>query len=160
MSGLGSLDRAVLKATQAGLPLTPRPWHDVAAALGEPADAVMACMNDLLARGIVRRIGAVPNHYAVGFRANAMSVWDVPDDQVDRIGAAVGALEAVSHCYRRPRHPPVWPYNLFAMLHGRDQAEVEDKARTIADQIGARDGSWTLLFSTRILKKTGPRLTG
>ena len=78
-------------------------------------------------RGVVRRIGAVPNHYALGWTANGMSVWDVDDDRVTALGPQVGALDFVSHCYRRPRHLPLWPYNLFAMVHGRGRDEVADK---------------------------------
>ena len=95
----------------------------------------MRRMRRMLEAGIIRRIGAVPNHYALGYRANGMSVWDVPDEDVSSIGHRVGALDFVSHAYHRPRHLPMWPYNLFAMVHGRTKAEVEDKVATIADLI-------------------------
>jgi DNA-binding Lrp family transcriptional regulator len=77
-----------------------------------------------------------------------------------RTGEKIGALDFVSHCYHRPRHLPVWPYNLFAMVHGRDRDEVEAKVRTIADLLGTADRGHTVLYSTRILKKTGLRLGG
>jgi DNA-binding Lrp family transcriptional regulator len=83
----------------------------------------LTAMQDL---GIIRRIAIAPNHYALGMTANGMSVWDVEDAQAETLGAQVGALDFVSHCYLRPR-APVWPYNLFAMLHGTQRAEVEDK---------------------------------
>ena len=89
----------------------------------------MRRLRRMLDSGAIRRIGAVPNHYALGFRANGMSVWDVDDDRVDELGARVGALRFVSHCYRRPRVPPVWRYNLFAMVHGRDREEAAEKSR-------------------------------
>ncbi|MCP2936516.1 hypothetical protein NK983_27925, partial [Salmonella enterica subsp. enterica serovar Typhimurium] len=88
------------------------------------------------------------------------SVWDVEDSRVDALGARVGALPCVSHCYRRPRHLPDWPYNLFAMLHGRDRADVEAQAQEIAALLGEACRSHDILYSTAILKKTGMRLAG
>jgi len=107
---------------------------------------------------VIRRIGVVPNHYALGYRANGMSVWDVPDELVDDFGARIGAIDFVSHCYRRPRHLPLWPYNLFAMVHGKSRDEVESKVAEIAALLGARARAHEILYSTRILKKTGMRL--
>ena len=127
---------------------------------GLAPEEVMARVEWLLAEGAIRRIGAVPNHYALGYRANGMSVWDVPDEDISAIGRQVGALDFVSHAYHRPRHLPMWPYNLFAMVHGRTKAEVEDKVATIADLIGSADRGHSILYSTRILKKTGLRIVG
>ena len=80
--GLDAVDRAIIQATQAGLPLTERPYHAIAERLAMNPDEVMARMQHMLERGVIRRIGAVPNHYALGYRANGMSVWDVPDAKV------------------------------------------------------------------------------
>ena len=115
-------------------------------------------MKALLARSIVRRIGAVPNHYALGYRANGMSVWDVVDDKVGELGRRVGALEFVTHCYRRPRSLPAWPYNLFAMVHGRSRDEVEAKVAEIAALLGPALRAREVLYSTAMLKKTGLRI--
>jgi len=151
-------DRRLIKATQAGLPLCRRPYHALAEELGmEPAD-VQARLARMLAAGVIRRIGVVPNHYRLGYRANGMSVWDVPDDAVSGAGSRIGALDFVSHSYRRPRHPPEWPYNLYAMVHGRDRDEVEKKVATIAGLLGPCDRGHKVLYSTHILKKTGLRL--
>ncbi|MEN8261083.1 MAG: AsnC family transcriptional regulator, partial [Pseudomonadota bacterium] len=122
-------DRRIIQATQAGLPLTPRPYHALAEQLGLPADDVMARMQAMQEKGIIRRIGAVPNHYKLGYRYNGMSVWDVPDGRADELGEKIGKLDFVSHCYRRPRHPPDWPYNLFAMVHGKTPGVVEAEIR-------------------------------
>ena len=157
---LDDLDRRIIAATQTGLPLTPRPYHALAETLGVPAQEVMDRLRGMQARGVVRRIGAVPNHYALGWSANGMSVWDVADSRVADLGLQVGALDFVSHCYRRPRHLPLWPYNLFAMVHGRSRDEVSALVAGIADLIGAAARSHDVLYSTRILKKTGLRLTG
>lgn len=160
MAKLDETDRRIVVATQSGLPLDSRPYHVVAAEVGISPEEVMARMQRMLEDGIIRRIGAVPNHYALGFKSNGMSVWDVPDERVDELGAQVGELDFVSHCYRRPRYLPEWPYNLFAMVHGRDRAEVEDQVRRIADLLGNACRSHEILYSTRILKKTGLRLGG
>jgi len=157
---LDTIDRQIIVATQSGLPRVARPYHAIAAQLGVAAEEVMRRMRRMLEIGIIRRIGAVPNHYALGYRANGMSVWDVPDERVRELGEKIGALDSVSHCYHRPRHLPAWPYNLFAMVHGRDRDEVEAKVRTIADLLGTADRGHTVLYSTRILKKTGLRLGG
>jgi DNA-binding Lrp family transcriptional regulator len=151
-------DRRIIRATQAGLALVPRPYHDVAERLGLPPEEVMARMRTMLERGVIRRIGAVPNHYRLGYRANGMTVWDVPDERIDELGALVGGLESVSHCYHRPRHPPDWPYNLFAMVHGRSRDDVEREVRRIAAVLGEHDRGHAILYSTRILKKTGLRI--
>ena len=155
---LTEFDRELIAATQGGLPLVNRPYEAVGAVLGVSGDAVRQRLAEMLDEGLVRRIGAVPNHYRLGFTANGMSVWDVDDAAVDRLGAMVGALPGVSHCYRRPRHLPDWPYNLFAMLHGRSREEVEQEAAAIADLLGPACRAHDILYSTAILKKTGLRL--
>ena len=153
------IDRAIIRATQAGLPLVPFPYHQVAAEVGTSPEAVIRRMRRMLEAGIIRRIGAVPNHYALGLVANAMTVWDVDDEAIGELGQRVGALEFVSHCYHRPRRLPEWPYNLFAMVHGRHRAEIDDKARSIASLLGNACRRSDILLSKRILKKTGLRLS-
>jgi len=160
MSAIDELDRRIIQATQEGLPLVPRPYHQVAEQLGVAAQEVMERFARMLENGVIRRIGAVPNHYALGYQANGMTVWDVPDERIDELGAQVGALDFVSHCYQRPRCLPEWPYNFFAMVHGRDHAEVEQKTRRIAALLGDADRGHEILYSTRILKKTGLRIGG
>lgn len=158
-SVLDATDRHLILETQGGLPLVPRPYHALAERLGIAPEEVMARLRRMQERGIIRRIGAVPNHYALGYTANGMTVWDVPDEQVRALGRRIGALEFVSHCYHRPRVPPEWPYNLFAMVHGRTRAEVEAKVAEIARLLGEADRGHAVLYSTRILKKTGLRIT-
>jgi DNA-binding Lrp family transcriptional regulator len=117
-------------------------------------------MEAMLRSGAIRRIGLVPNHYKLGFRGNGMTVWSVPNDRLDRVGERLGALDCVSHCYARPRHPPDWPYNLFAMVHGRDRQEVLRRVEDISLLLDGQVQGHEVLFSTEILKKTGMRLTG
>ena len=157
---IDAMDRRLIQATQAGLQLVQRPYHQLASELGIPTEEVMHRLRRMLETGIIRRIGVVPNHYTLGYRANGMSVWDVPDEDISAIGRQVGALDFVSHAYHRPRHLPMWPYNLFAMVHGRTRGEVEDKVAAIADLIGSADRGHSILYSTRILKKTGLRIVG
>ncbi len=155
---LDELDRRIVVATQAGLPLVAEPYQQVARALGTTAEEVMQRMQRMLESGIIRRIGAVPNHYTLGFRGNGMTVWDVPDEKVVEYGEKIGALDFVSHAYHRPRFLPEWRYNLFAMVHGTDRDELQHKIDAIAELLGADNRAHEVLFSTRILKKTGLRL--
>lgn len=157
---LDDIDRQLIVATQGGLPLAARPYHALADQLGIPATEVQARLQALLDGGAIRRIGAVPNHYALGYRHNGMTVWDVDDARVDELGERVGALACVTHCYRRPRHLPDWPYNLFAMVHGHNRAEAEAGIAQIAALLGAACRAHEVLYSSRILKKTGLRIAG
>ena len=155
---MDEVDRALIVATQQGLPLVPQPY----AALGEQlcisSAEVRQRLAAMLQQGVIRRIGAVPNHYAIGYTANGMTVWDVDDAQVDALGELIGGLDFVTHCYRRPRHLPDWPYNLFAMVHGSSRDEVMPLVALIRQHLGAACRGSDVLFSTQILKKTGLRL--
>lgn len=155
---LDEIDRRLIVATQAGLPLVPKPWHALAGALGIDAAEVQARLGRMLSDGVIRRIAAVPNHYALGYRFNGMTVWDVDDASVDELGERVGAMPFVSHCYRRPRRLPHWPYNLFAMVHARSREDAIAQVECIAALLGAACRGHDVLFSSRILKKTGLRL--
>ncbi|OIR02046.1 hypothetical protein GALL_159040 [mine drainage metagenome] len=154
------IDRRIVLATQEGLPLVPEPYAEVARRVGIDEAELLRRLERMRADGRIRRIGAVPNHYALGYRFNGMTVWDVPDAQARALGRAVGALPFVSHCYLRPRHPPDWPYTLFAMVHGRDRDTALAHVEAIARLLGAADRGHQVLFSSRILKKTGLRLGG
>ena len=155
---LDDFDRQLIAATQGGLPLVPRPYDAVGDRLGVSGKQVRERLAQMLESGLIRRIGAVPNHYRLGFTANGMSVWDVDDALVDQLGERIGQLPGVSHCYRRPRRLPSWPYNLFAMLHGRTRAEVEQQAVQLRELLGTACRGHDILYSTAILKKTGLRL--
>ncbi len=155
---LDATDRLILAATQKGLPLVPHPFATVAKNIGLTEAVVLERFQALQKAGVVRRIAAAPNHYKLGLVANGMTVWDLDDEETERLGPKVGALDFVSHCYIRPRALPDWPYNLFAMVHGHDRAEVETKRAEIAALLGAACRASDILYSTRILKKTGLRL--
>ena len=152
------LDREIILVTQSGLPLVAEPYHQIADQLGVDVGLIKQRLKTMREDGRIRRIGAVPNHYKLDYTANGMSVWDVPDELIQTLGEAVGKMNFVSHCYHRPRFLPDWPYNLFAMVHGRDRDEVLKKVKQIASLLGENCQSHDILFSTRILKKTGVRI--
>lgn len=157
---IDATDRRILKATASGLPLTPNPFEEVGRWLLLPENEVIARIQKMQEDGIIRRVAVAPNHYALGMAANGMSVWDVSDPQAEELGAKIGILPYVSHCYLRPRSLPDWPYNLFAMLHGRNRDEVEAKRSEVAALLGEACRGSDILYSTRILKKSGMRLSG
>lgn len=156
---IDNIDRQIIIASQAGLPLTAKPYLELAKQIGITADELKKRMQAMLDSGVIRRIGAVPNHYKLGYKANGMTVWDVPDEKVRELGKKIGSLAFVSHCYHRPRHLPEWSYNLFAMVHAHNREEALSQVEMIADILGDYDRGHDVLFSTRILKKTGMRIT-
>jgi siroheme decarboxylase len=155
---MDEIDRQIILATQAGLPLVAEPYQAIAAQLALPIEELMARMQAMQENGVIRRIGAIPNHYKLGYRYNGMTVWNVPDERIDELGAKVGRLDFVSHCYHRPRHLPDWPYNLFAMVHSKTEQGVQLQVRAIAEVLGDVDLGHEVLYSKRILKKTGLRI--
>ncbi|MFK5604134.1 siroheme decarboxylase subunit beta [Haloferax volcanii] len=155
-------ERDLVMEIQGGLPITETPYADVAAAIGQEPSWVVETIKRFNLEGKVRRVGVIPNHYALGYSENGMTVWNVPDDLVMEVGPEIASLDFVTHCYRRPRHEGVWPYNFFAMTHGRSEAEsearIEQVREVMSDYWDVGDDDWDTLFSTRILKKTGIRL--
>ena len=154
---LDAIDRALIVATQGGLPLVARPYQLVGEQVGVSGEEVMARLQAMLDAGIIRRIGAVPNHYAIGWTANGMTVWDVADERVDELGGRVGSLDFVTHCYRRPRVLPDWPYNLFCMIHGRERGEVESIIADLRQRHGLETAAHEVLFSLTRFKQNGAR---
>lgn len=146
-------ERSFMAALQAGLPLVSRPF----AALGwSEADAI-ALLTRWTALGVIRRFGVVVRHHELGFMANAMVVWDVPDDVVSAIGRHIADSKRVSLCYRRPRALPDWSYNLFCMIHGKDRQDVEQRIAALVQTCGLQSYSHDILFSRRRFKQCGAR---
>ena len=152
------IDRKIISVTQSGLAIEKQPYEAVAQNIGITQDEVLQRLSRLLSCGIIRRIGAVPNHYKLGLTANGMTVWDVEDSKVTELGNIIGQLDFVSHSYQRPRHQPIWGYNMFAMVHGSNKDEVNEKVKQIKTLLGKDCKAHETLFSTAILKKTGLRL--
>ena len=154
---LDRCDRTLLNALQDGLPLVSRPYARVAEAVDLSEDEVLARLARLADEGVVRRFGVIVRHRELGYRANAMTVWDVPDDLTAEIGGRLAALDFVTLCYRRPRRLPDWPYNLFAMIHGRDRVAVEQLVDRATLEAGLAGRPRAILFSRRRFKQRGAR---
>jgi DNA-binding Lrp family transcriptional regulator len=148
-------DRLLLAALRHGLPAVPRPYEAIGRDCGMTESAVIARLETLLDSGVVRRLGLVVHHRALGYDANAMVVWDVPDDQVDTIGRRMADWPAVTLCYQRPRRLPRWPYNLFCMIHGRERARVSAEVERLAAALGLDPARHAVLFSRHCFKQRG-----
>ncbi len=140
---ISELERRLLMIVQEGVPLAPEPYREIAERLGTSEEQVLATIASLLERRVIKRLAAVPNHYALGVTHNGMSVWNERDE--------------ITHCYRRPRQPG-WPYNVFAMVHGMSREEVLRKIDAITREAGLEGCEHDVVFSTRILKKQGTRV--
>ena len=155
-------ERDLVVEIQGGLPVSATPYADVADSLGVDTEWVLKRIKRFDAEGKIRRVGVIPNHYALGYTENGMTVWDVPDELLDTVGPEVAGLEFVTHCYERPRHEGVWPYNFFAMTHGRSEAESDRRIQRVKavmeDHWDVGEDDWDSLFSSEILKKTGIRV--
>ncbi|MFC7232667.1 Lrp/AsnC family transcriptional regulator [Saliphagus sp. GCM10025308] len=157
---LSAFDAALLLAIQDGFPLSRTPYGDIADELAAdlerevPVEEVLGAVERLQDEGCIKRIGCIVNHVVTGFDANCMVVWDVPDDRLDEWGERAGSLPYVTLCYHRPRRPDLeWSYNLFTMIHGRDQAAVDAKIDELAGEY--LPVAHERLYSTETLKQTG-----
>lgn len=155
---LDDIDRKLINITQTGFAIEHAPYLKIANELGITQQEVLQRLDNMLTNGIIRRIGAVPNHYRLGVTANGMTVWQVDEAKITQLGNLVGQLDFVSHCYQRPQHLPMWRYNLFAMVHGANKNEVNAKVKQIEVILGKNCKAHDTLFSSAILKKTGLRL--
>lgn len=152
---LDPLDLRLVDALQDGLPLVSRPYAALGEPLGLTEPEVRSRIGALLANGIMGRLGVVVRHRELGYLANAMVVWDVPDPWVAEVGRLLGAQRGVNLCYRRPRRPPDWPYNLFSMIHGRDRPEVLVRLQVLIQECGLQEFDHRVLFSRRRFKQRG-----
>ena len=150
-------ERRILAALETGLALEPRPYAFLARSAGCSEAEAIGCVARWLDEGLVRRLGLIVRHHELGYGANAMAVWDVPDEQVDALGAAAARESCVTLCYRRQRALPAWPYSLFCMVHAKDRPE----ARAAIERLRAHcllDGySHEVLYSARRFKQRGAR---
>ena len=150
-------DRELIKIVQHGLPLVSRPYADIAERLATSEQDVIQRLQKLINNGAIKRYGVIVRHRELGYKANGMVVWNVPDDRVAELGNCIGRFACVPLSYRRPRRLPDWPYNLFTMVHGRNREEVELKVSEIVDACGLHDIDHCILFSTRRFKQRGAR---
>lgn len=148
------------QAIQDGLPLTPQPYQTLATALGVSESLVMQTLTQWMDDGLIKRFGLVVKHHALGYRSNAMVVWDVPDDQVDQVGQILSQADAVTLCYQRPRRLPEWRYNLFTMIHGKSRNMVMEQLAELIVQHELDGISRDVLFSYRLFKQCGGHYSG
>ena len=147
---LSELEKRIIAAVQGDIPVTSRPYRPIAEKLGIDEDTLLEALKGLVRRGVIRRFGATLRHQNSGFEANAMTAWQVDEDQIERVGKIMAAFRQVSHCYRRD--PTVqWPYNLYTMIHGTSEVECRKTARHMAEKTGI--DTYRLLFSKKELKK-------
>jgi DNA-binding Lrp family transcriptional regulator len=154
---LTETDRQLIAAIQDGLPMVPQPYAVIGERLGIPQQDVITRLQALQQSGLIKRMGVVVRHRALGYCANAMVVWDVPEADIERVGKLLAAETCVTLCYQRPRRLPDWPYNLFCMIHGRARDSVLRCIERIIDTHGLHDISHDVLFSTRSFKQCGAR---
>lgn len=150
-------DRALLAAIENGLPLSPHPYAEIADRLGWEETRVIERLQRLAADGTIKRFGIIVRHHELGYRANAMTVFNIDDERLAAAGETLAALPYVTLCYRRPRRPPNWPYNLFCMIHGRDENEVRAQVDAAAAAARIAERPRAILFSRRRFKQRGAR---
>lgn len=151
---MDALDKAIITALQADLPVNSRPYADIAARLGISEEKLLQCIRQYQEKGYIRKIGAILRHREVGYTANVLCVWEIPVEQVETIGLAFAAHPSVSHCYARPIFP-AWPYNLYTMIHGTSSSQCEKYVQELSDLSGVKE--YLLLYSLRELKKSSMR---
>ena len=152
-------DRALIKAVEHGLPVVSRPYAEIAQQLDTTEQDIISRLQRLIDNGAIKRYGVVVRHKELGYTANGMVVWDIPDDRVDEMGTCIGKYDCVTLSYRRPRRLPDWSYNLFTMVHGSDREQVSQKVAEIVESCGLQDINHTILFSTRRFKQRGASYT-
>jgi DNA-binding Lrp family transcriptional regulator len=150
-------DRHILAAIEDGLPLIPDPYREMAERLGISEEQLIARLRALVEGGVIKRLGLIVRHYELGYAANAMVVWDVPDEVVGVIGRRMSELPFVTLCYRRERRLPTWPYNLFCMIHGRDRHTVLGQLAELRASLCLGEVPYDVLFSLRRFKQRAAR---
>ena len=147
--------KALIEVISEGLPLVKRPYAEIAERLGCSETEVIDGIREIAAGGDLKRLGVVVRHRKLGYRANGMVVWDIPDNRVTEVGHCIGQYSFVTLCYQRPRRLPEWRYNLFSMIHGQDREAVIDQVAHIVNHCGLQGIEHEILFSSRCFKQRG-----
>jgi DNA-binding Lrp family transcriptional regulator len=150
-------DLQLIDEIKNGLQISPRPYARIGSAIGVSEKEVIEALQRMIDGGAIRRFGVIVRHHELGYRANAMAVWDVPDEDARESARRMADFPFVTLCYRRPRRPPVWPYNLFCMVHGRERAIVLRQIRELVVACGLESARHEVLFSRRRFKQRGAR---
>ncbi len=154
---LDTYDHRLIAALEQGLPSVPRPYREIGERVGLEETQVIERLKALREAGLISRFGIVVRHHTLGYHANAMVVWDVPDEEAAALGELLSALPHVTLCYRRRRAAPHWPYNLFCMIHGHNRDTVEAQIETLTRECGLNTFPRAVLFSHRRFKQCGAR---
>lgn len=154
---LNEQDYRLIAEIQGGLPLTSHPYAKIGERIGLDEKTVIKRIDAMLESGIIKRLGIVVRHHELGYTANAMVVWDVPDERLNEVGEKLGALDCITLCYQRPRRLPDWPYNLFCMIHGQEREKVLAYIDRLVGSEGLADIPHKVLFSGRRFKQRGAR---
>ena len=152
---LDALDRRLLAALQPGLPLVAEPYQALANAVDSCVAQVLERLQRYMQHGIIKRLGIIVRHRHLGFRANAMLVFDIPDAAVSAVGDRLAQQNGVNLCYRRPRQLPLWRYNLFSMVHGRKRAPVLERIEQLRTACALHPYPYAVLFSQRCFRQRG-----
>jgi siroheme decarboxylase len=150
-------DFQLLEAVQSGLPVCARPYQAIGKQIAMSEIEVIERLEKLKGAGLIKRLGVIVKHHALGYRANAMIVWDIPDEQVQELGQKISRFDFVTLCYQRPRSLPDWPYNLFCMIHGQDRKKVLQQLATLTEACQLDNFERDILFSQRCFKQRGAR---
>jgi DNA-binding Lrp family transcriptional regulator len=148
---LTELEKKVVASIQGDMPIIEKPFAQIAADISIEETELLEILDELMRRGVIRRFGATLRHQKSGYRANAMTAWQVKEDRVEEVGNIMASFKEVSHCYRRDPTPE-WNYNLYTMIHGKDEAHCRNTAQMMSQRTGVQ--IYALLFSQRELKKT------
>lgn len=148
---LTELEKQVISSIQGDMPVTEKPYVQLAETIGISEDEFLQILQGLSDRGIIRRFGATLRHQKSGFNANAMIAWQAEENEIEDIGTKMAAFKEVSHCYRR-NPAPDWPYNVYTMVHAKTEEECHETAKRISAITGV--DKYSLLFSKKELKKT------
>ncbi|MBW1740604.1 MAG: Lrp/AsnC family transcriptional regulator [Deltaproteobacteria bacterium] len=150
-SKLTELEKKIIALIQTNIPVTKRPFLELAQKIGVEEEVVLKTLQKLHENGTIRRFGATIRHQISGYEANAMVAWQVDEDRIDEVGEMMASFEGVSHCYSRN---PVkeWPYNLYTMIHGKTEKACYKMAEDMSAKTSVKN--YTLLFSRDELKKT------
>ena len=154
---LSELDYRLIAEIQSGLPLCSHPYAEIGRRVDLSEGQVIDRISRLQDSGIIKRMGIVVRHHELGYIANAMVVWDIPDDRVDEIGEKLGSQECVTLCYKRPRRLPDWPYNLFCMIHGQERESVLDYIQSLVGSLNLHEIQHKVLFSGQRFKQRGAK---
>ncbi|WP_260295878.1 AsnC family transcriptional regulator [Sedimenticola hydrogenitrophicus] len=154
---LNEQDYRLIAEIQGGLPLSSHPYAEIGERIGLDEETVIGRIEAMLEGGVIKRLGIVVRHHELGYTANAMVVWDVPDERLDEVGEKLGALDCITLCYQRPRRLPDWPYNLFCMIHGRERDKVLGYIDRLTGSEGLAGIPHKVLFSGRRFKQRGAR---